>query len=390
MVKKILLALIILVVAATAVGGVVHFSSLDKSKEGPVIVEFVKSSFKRFAPSDEFVKPIGRTHYSDEKRYISMSGSGIEFFCKGSYAYITVIGDGVQEQSRNSHARFAIYKNNELIIDDTVSFEKKKYHIDINDFENGAVIRLVKLSEAKCSGFYIGDIGAFCTGDIEPTAEKEIKIEFIGDSITCGYGIDAGAVGEFSTHTENFTKTYAYLTAQSLDADYSVVAFSGYGMLSGYTGDGTINIEGRVGKYYDKSALYHNGGKALWDFSDFTADFVVINLGTNDASYCFTRERCLRFKESYLDFIISVRRRYPEAYIFCVLGDMNNSLYPLIEQAAEEFRISESDYRIKALTLDFKMGENEIVIDGHPGADSNALAAETLVSEIKKVIDYGY
>ena len=49
--------------------------------------------------------------------------------------------------------------------------------------------------------------------------EKDIKIEFIGDSITCGYGIDEmNEKGYFSTATENFTKSYAYITAENLGA----------------------------------------------------------------------------------------------------------------------------------------------------------------------------
>ncbi len=353
-------------------------------------MEYTKSSFKRFSPSDEFVKAIGRTHYSDEKRYISMSGSGIEFLCKGSYAYITVLGDNAKKLNKSQQSRLAIYKNGELIIEDIVNYDKKKYHIDIDDSENGAVIKLIKLSEAMYSGFYIDKIGAFCFGDIEPTNENDVKIEFIGDSITCGYGIDGGADGVFSTRTENFSKTYAYLTAESLNADYSVVAFSGYGVLSGFTSDGSINKKALVSDYYDKSALYSDGSQAFWSFSDFEPNFVVINLGTNDASYCTTSSRRESFREEYIELIKKVRKRNPDSYILCVLGDMNNSLYPFIEKAVKDYKLNEEDYRVKAFTIDFKMGENEIVADGHPGADSNIVASQKLTSEIEKIINAGF
>lgn len=387
MAKKILSAAVIFIFVSAVLVGIFYFSSIKEDEEGPAIVEIVKSSFKRFKPSDEYVKPIGRTHYSDQKRYISMSGSGIEFRCKGSYAYITVVGDNAESQSRNHQSRFAIYKNGELIVDDIVNFEKRKYHIDIDDFENGAVIKLVKLSEAKHSGFYIGTIGAFCLGNIEPTQESDVKIEFIGDSLTCGYGIDAGKEGEFSTETENFTKTYAYLTAEKLNADYSAICFSGYGLLSGYTDNGNINRESTVGQYYDKSALYYDGGRAFWDFSDFEADFVVINLGANDSTYCTTIQRQQVFATKYYDFIKLIRSKYPNAHIICALGDVNYTLFHAVEKAVEDFKLNEGDSKIHSLILDFKMGENEIVIDGHPGADSNVLAAETLTNKIQSIIN---
>ena len=68
------------------------------------------------------------------------------------------------------------------------------------------------------------------------------KIEFIGDSITAGYGVDDEVKEHgFSTATEDVTKTYAYKTAAALQADYSIVAYSGHGIISGYTGDGEKN-----------------------------------------------------------------------------------------------------------------------------------------------------
>lgn len=387
---KLLYAVLAFVLALSVLGGIIFFHSVYSGGGGAEIMEYTKSSFKRFSPSDEFVKAIGRSHYSDEKRYISMSGSGVEFLCKGSYAYITVLGDNAKKKSKSQQSRLAIYKNGELIIDDIVNYDKKKYHIDIDDSENGAVIRLIKLSEAMCSGFYIDKIGAFCLGDIEPTKENDVKIEFIGDSITCGYGIDGGEHEVFSTRTENFSKTYAYLTAENLNADYSVVAFSGYGVLSGFTRDGSINSDDVVSRYYDKSVLYSDSSQAFWDFSDFEPDFVVINLGTNDASYCTTSLRRESFREEYVRLIKNVRERNPDAYILCVLGDMNNSLYPYIEKAVKDYKLNEGDYRVKAFTIDFRMGENEIVADGHPGTDSNIIASQVLTNEIEKIINAGF
>jgi hypothetical protein len=55
-----------------------------------------------------------------------------------------------------------------------------------------------------------------------------MRIEFYGDSITCGYGNIAPTSWEdFSTSTEDGMQTYAFLTAEALDAECTVLAKSG-------------------------------------------------------------------------------------------------------------------------------------------------------------------
>ena len=55
----------------------------------------------------------------------------------------------------------------------------------------------------------------------------ERAIEFIGDSITCGYGVDDEvAEHHFATGTEDTTRAYALRTARKLGVDYSLVSLS--------------------------------------------------------------------------------------------------------------------------------------------------------------------
>ena len=62
---------------------------------------------------------------------------------------------------------------------------------------------------------------------------------------------------------------------------FSAIAFSGFGVYSGFT-QGGRNSKDIVPNYYHKAATVpyeeHN-----WDFSKVQNDLVVINLGTNDA-----------------------------------------------------------------------------------------------------------
>ena len=119
------------------------------------------------------------------------------------------------------------------------------------------------------------------------------EVLFVGDSITCGYGVDDPVKEHhFKTSTEDATKTYAFKTAQALNADWSFVSVSGWGIISGYTGDAKKNANSVIPRVYDKLGFSWgntifgiNPGNISWNFDSYQPDFVVINLGTNDATY---------------------------------------------------------------------------------------------------------
>ena len=363
-----------------------YFYATDDSS--PVQVPaFISPRLAVYTAESDNIKPLGRTYYENGVRYFSHSGSGVEFICSGEYAEITLVNDSEGNYLKGHEPRFAIYKDETLIIDSILTQAEETYYVALDGYDEDCVIKIIKLSEAQYSSIGVGNIAVFSKEKIKPTDEKDIKIEFIGDSITCGFGIDEpDANGYFSTATENFTKTYAYLTAQSLNADYSAVCFSGYGVYSGYTSNGRINSEDIVPNYYDKSCFLYGGRDIEWDFSEYQCDVVVINLGTNDASYCANSYSGRQeFTRRYAEFISQVRQHNPNAHILCVLGDMNNSLYSCIEQAVSNYIDSSFDYNVSAMTLSFKMGENDIVINGHPGYMSNISAANELIAKIREL-----
>ena len=67
---------------------------------------------------------------------------------------------------------------------------EKTYTVFEKETEEQCTIKIVKLSEAAQSTMGIKSIEVTSKGDITPTENKEKFIEFIGDSITCGYGVE--------------------------------------------------------------------------------------------------------------------------------------------------------------------------------------------------------
>ena len=340
-----------------------------------------------FTPQENFVKYIGRSVYHDECLWFSMSGSGFEFITSSDKVDITFICDNAESLYNSHKPRVAVYVNGELYFDETLKQKEETFSFDISRHIGDKVVRVIKLSESMYSSCAVSKIAVYDNKDIAPTDKSDLKIEFIGDSITAGYGIDEeNSYGAFSTETENFTKTYAYHTAEKLNADYSAIAFSGYGVLSGRS-----KTECVVPKYYEHAITNKEFDSPYplykWSFDKHQADVVVINLGVNDVSYCTTLIRKDSFIKEYKNFIGLIRWYNPQAHILCVLGEVNNSMYPQIELAVKEFTEETEDKKVYCETLDFEMRSYTSAIDGHPCAESHEIAAENLTNMILNILD---
>lgn len=151
---------------------------------------------------------------------------------------------------------------------------------------------------------------------LPPPALPERKIEFIGDSMTCGYGVETTDEKEgFSDETENHYYTYAALTARALKAQHVVVARSGIGIYRNYNGPKTGNAD-CMPRVYDRTLFGNENLK--WDFAQYTPDVVCVNLGTNDVSTDPYDKTML--ENAYRDFYYTLRANYPDAKIVFLSG----------------------------------------------------------------------
>ena len=164
---------------------------------------------------------------------------------------------------------------------------------------------------------------------VETPALPSRKIEFIGNSITCGYGNEGLKKEEgFDYATENHYYSYASITARNLEAQHWVVARSGIGVYRNYAGPKTGNPESNMLAQYEyvgyawkpdlrKEATFLN---EKWDFSRYQPDVVCINLGTNDLS---TPNYDLQLlKQNYQKLLKMVRQHNPKAKIVFLTGTM--------------------------------------------------------------------
>ena len=246
------------------------------------------------AAVEKNVKYTGRT-FCDDKGvlWLVQSGSAIEFNVNARSAEVTIHGDKSIMYDKNHRSRYAVVVDGVVTIDTTVDLKEEKITIFSGDSRRVANVKIIHLSEAANGAVGVSSIetDSDAAVPVTPADEKDLRIEFIGDSITCGYGVEGASEYEtFKTTTENFMKTYAYLAAQKLGAEYSAVCYSGHGIVSGWSSDGSKVAHQLVPRYYEQTGSWKEYSEP-WDFSSKPNDVVVINLGTNDSTYIDSR-RC--------------------------------------------------------------------------------------------------
>lgn len=352
-----------------------------------------------FIPNWENVKPLGRTHPLADSLWLAFSGTGAEFTFHGSRCEVTIAGDNnaAKPNDEGNKVRIAIEVDGVRVVDDMIDQKEKTYTVLDEAEARDVVVRIVKLSETAMSTCGVKAIRVDSAQGIRPTARKARKIEFIGDSITCGYGVDDEvAEHHFSTATEDATRAYAYRTAEKLDADYSLVSISGYGIISGYTATGESKVANQIiPTFYEKLGFsYGTYNRKIvagvkWDFSAFVPDLIVVNLGTNDDSYTLDHaDRREEYRAAYVEFLKVIRRNNPDAKILCTLGVMGDRLYPMVAQAVADYTAETGDTNIASMKFDVQKASDGYVADWHPTAVTHEKAAEKLAEEIRGLMGW--
>ncbi|MBP5281176.1 MAG: hypothetical protein J6Z22_01610 [Lachnospiraceae bacterium] len=350
--------------------------------------------------TDANIKLIGRTKLFSDTLFLSLSGSGIEFEYEGQGLTLTFLGGSASQIPENdaNYARIAIYVDDVRVKDFQLSSGEMTQTVAESAQKKRSVIRVIKLSECAMSLVGILPLEISEGECVRPTPAKAHKIEFIGDSITCGYGVDdEDPLHPFKTATEDVTRAYAYKTASALGADYSMFSISGYGIISGYTGDPAVQMKHQripdfyefMGFSYDKLPGIPTPSEIPWDFANYQPDAIVINLGTNDDSFCQDFEdRQQDYCDSYVRFLKVVRKNSPDAMIFCVLGLMGDRLYPWVCKAAQKYSDETGDQRITTVHLPMQDESIGFVSDYHPLESAHEKSANELIPAIQKTMGW--
>jgi hypothetical protein len=197
-------------------------------------------------------------------------------------------------------------------------------------------------------GFTFPEGGAY----LPPPLPGKHLIEFVGDSITAGFGVE-GTGGDpancanqplIDTLT-NVHKSFAGVTAQNLGADGIFIAYSGKGVTRNFCqvqdmnqctagADGQLMF-GNADPTQDLYGMFKvDDGAQTWGFKPLP-DAVVIALGADDFNNPGngTPPTQMAFQTAYQAMLLKVRAKNPNAYIFAMyspgiqdLGGANDGL----------------------------------------------------------------
>lgn len=229
-------------------------------------------------------------------------------------------------------------------------------------------------------GFKLSDDGRM----LERPQRSKRSIEFIGNSITCGYGIEADSARmRFAYATENHFYTYAAQTARRLGANYNVVARSGIGMYRNYGGPAEGTPEGCLPALYDRTLFYDAAEK--WDFSQFQPDVVCVNLGTNDMSV--GKGDSVRYESAARGFVKRLRGYYPKAKIVLLTGSMlTGKNLGIVRRALDRVAADEREvYRFDMSPQDGSLGYGAAY---HPSMRQAAKMADELTEFLKSIMNW--
>lgn len=232
------------------------------------------------------------------------------------------------------------------------------------------------VGEGELDGFEL-DPGA----RVLPVPAATRRLEFIGDSITAGFGVDgADRNCLFSAQTENYSHSYASVTAQALGAEQIAIAATGAGVYRNWGG----SKENTIGDLYGRVLPTHSTSQ--WNFARWKPDAVVINLGTND--FTGGDPGSANFTPAYRALIARVRQNYPTALIVVALGPMLSDLWPAGAHALTQSRAyltamvgdlnAAGDAQVKLLEFDNQDQAASFGCKFHPSVQTQQQMADKL------------
>ncbi|MFN2137118.1 MAG: GDSL-type esterase/lipase family protein [Candidatus Promineifilaceae bacterium] len=340
-----------------------------------------KSTNKRFtiAPDDERILYRGRYDFSDPQRpAFDWSGVSIAFSFEGSSIAIR-LNDG-----RNY---YNVWIDDQMRVLETAA-GSHEYVLAEGLAPGEHEVVVLKRTEA-----YVGAAvfeGLELVGsDLGPRPERSGRlIEFIGDSITTGYGNEGTSPDcYFTPATQNAEQTYAAFTAAQFAADYDLIALSGLGVVRNLREEGEGSANTAI-NHIDR-ALGLNPA-VMWPSTTRTPDAVVINLGTNDFSSTPFPES-IDFVSAYVELLRAVRQRYPSAYLVAVSGPLMLEPGPqLIAKAVAQFREQSNDSRTTMAVIENNLEESAVDFgcDWHPNVNGHHKIADQLAPVLATLLGW--
>lgn len=316
----------------------------------------------------------GRILYKDNKLVLGYTNSSVELMVQGT---------GISAEFETGENEAVNQPGLRIYVDDIpvkeIVLTEQNEKLEVAAFDEGIhKVKILKITEASMS--YVAINMLHVNGTLLPVKKDESRTKalFIGDSITCGFGVLGEPEQEYSIRLEDGERSYAAFLAKKCNWEAEWVSVSGYGMFVEYTGD-KENVLPKVFPYTN----YFYDKEEKEDYTRFVPDYIFINLGTNDSGHLSDKYVAEGFKSSYESFLYTLRMCYENASIICMIGTLEPHLYSTIEGVVEKVK-KQGFENIFSIELPFHDVEKDGMACGHPTEATHKKDAERIYEYMKK------
>ncbi|MGW0547878.1 SGNH/GDSL hydrolase family protein [Streptomyces altiplanensis] len=323
---------------------------------------------------------LGRVHTAGR---VKDAGNTVQYSWPGVYFEGRVRGTGVGIVLNDSAADYDVQVDGTTVATLVTPGDTTHW---INGLQNRVhTVRLVKRNDTPGDTSTFGGFRAAPGGAVlSRPAARNRQIEFIGDSLTVGYGnlsTSRDCTSDQVKRTTNTDVSYGALTARRLNADYQINGYSGLGMVRNYNG-GSPDVTYRT--FYDR-ALLNVSGDVWRNPGTWRPQLVVVNLGTNDFSTAVNPGEpwtpdslAAAYRSAYGDFLQKLRTRYGAGTTIVAVGA--GQFADQVQQVVEA-REDAGDSKVRHWVLD-SAGLDFLGCHWHYSAHDDRVISDRLTSFI--------
>ena len=301
----------------------------------------------------------GRTYWNEETLGADWIGSG--FTVSGNFSGDFKVKLSVTRESANI---YAIVDNNRYNPNNIILDSSSGTFTICNLTPGVHTIQLFKATEPRLGTMTIESITYNGILYSKP-AEKSLKIQVYGDSITSGCALLTTEQEPNEFISQDGYKSYGNKTAMAFNADVSIMSRSGASVMS---------VQNNLIQDFCYNTKYGVGGQ--WDYANNQADIVIIGLGTNDLQAIQNNPDGL--KEANKQMLAKLRAYNPNAHIIWVYGMMQTGKPEIFSGAVSEMNDDKMHYVFLPRNADGG--------GGHPTNEGQRNATSTLVEYIRENI----
>lgn len=335
-----------------------------------------KSAPNFYQGNHPYVKYTGRVDFSEATKP--------KIWAAGAYVQITFSGTFCNLQIDDEMLWGTVLNYLQIKVDDQPAYriQLKGKHNVINLAKNLSkgkhTILICKNTEAENG--YIQILGFECEKILPPAVKTTRKMEFIGDSITCGAGSDESETkcdkGQWHDQ-HNAYLAYGPTTARNLNSQWHLSSVSGIGLMHS-----CCNKKIVMPQVFDKINMARD--TISWDFSRYQPDVVTVCLGQNDGI-----QDSVQFVNAYLNFAKTLRANYPKAKLMFLSSPMANpNLKAVMIKYLTSVKENLNKNGEKNIATYFFSKQYNQGCGGHPDIAEHQQIAAELTTQVKKIMKW--